>query len=85
MGKKERFAFYLTPEKKAILERRFQEDGSRSMTAFVVEAGTTVKAALFAGGKPAGSIAELYVDACHDVENYYTYLETPEVYASTNR
>ena len=26
MGKKERFAFYLTPEKKAILERRFQED-----------------------------------------------------------
>lgn len=52
---------------------------------FVVEAGTTVKAALFAGGKPAGSIAELYVDACHDVENYYTYLETPEVYASTNR
>ena len=44
-----------------------------------------MKAALFAGGKPAGSIAELYVDACHDVENYYTYLETPEVYASTNR
>ena len=32
MGKKERFAFYLTPEKKAILERRFQEDGSRSKT-----------------------------------------------------
>ena len=24
MGKKERFAFYLTPEKKAILERRFR-------------------------------------------------------------
>ena len=38
MGKKERFAFYLTPEKKAILERRFQEDGSRSMTAFVERA-----------------------------------------------
>ena len=37
-GKKERFAFYLTPEKKAILERRFQEDGSRSMTAFVERA-----------------------------------------------
>ena len=28
MGKKERFAFYLTPEKKAILERRYQEDGA---------------------------------------------------------
>ena len=52
---------------------------------FVVEAGTTVKAALFVGGKPAGSIAGLYVDACHNVENYYAYLETPEVYASTNR
>mgnify|MGYP000782239044 CR=1 FL=1 len=38
MGKKERFAFYLTPEKKTILERRFQEDGSRSMTAFVERA-----------------------------------------------
>ena len=34
MGKKERLAFYLTPEKKAILERRYQEDGSRSITAF---------------------------------------------------
>ena len=38
MGKKERFAFYLTPEKKAILERRFQEDGSRSLTAFIENA-----------------------------------------------
>ena len=38
MGKKERFAFYLTPEKKALLERRYQEDGSRSMTAFVERA-----------------------------------------------
>ena len=38
MGKKERFAFYLTPEKKAILERRYQEDGSRSMTAFIERA-----------------------------------------------
>ena len=38
MGKKERFAFYLTPEKKAILERRYQEDGSRSITAFVERA-----------------------------------------------
>ena len=38
MGKKERFAFYLTPEKKSILERRFQEDGSRSMTAFIERA-----------------------------------------------
>ena len=38
MGRKEKFAFYLSPEKKAILERRFQEDGSRSMTAFVERA-----------------------------------------------
>ena len=38
MGKKERFAFYLTPEKKAILERRYQEDGSRSITAFIERA-----------------------------------------------
>ena len=73
-------------------EVRYTLDGSHPTVGsdiysgpFVVEAGTTVKAALFAGGKPAGSIAELYVDACHDVENYYTYLETPEVYASTNR
>ena len=35
MGGKEKFALYLTPEKKAILERRYQEDGSRSMTAFI--------------------------------------------------
>ena len=38
MGRKGKFAFYLTPEKKTILERRFQEDGSRSMTAFVERA-----------------------------------------------
>ena len=38
MGKKERFAFYLTPEKKAILERRYQEDGGRSLTAFIENA-----------------------------------------------
>ena len=38
MGRKEKFAFYLTPEKKAILERRYQEDGSRSMTAFIERA-----------------------------------------------
>ena len=38
MGRKERFAFYLTPEKNAILERRYQEDGSRSMTAFIERA-----------------------------------------------
>ena len=38
MSGKEKFALYLTPEKKAILERRFQEDGSRSMTAFIERA-----------------------------------------------
>ena len=38
MGKKERFPFYLSPEKKAILERRYQEDGSQSLTAFIEKA-----------------------------------------------
>ena len=38
MGKKEKFALYLTPEKKALLERRYQEDGSRSLTAFIENA-----------------------------------------------
>lgn len=38
MSQKEKFAFYLSPEKKAILERRYQEDGSRSMTAFIERA-----------------------------------------------
>ena len=35
MSKKEKFALYLTPEKKARLERRYQEDGSRSMLAAI--------------------------------------------------
>ncbi len=35
MNKKDKLAVYLTPERKAELERRFHEDGSRSMTAFV--------------------------------------------------
>ena len=35
MSKKEKFALYLTPEKKARLERRYQEDGSRSITGFI--------------------------------------------------
>ena len=38
MSRKEKFAFYLTPEKKALLERRYQEDGSRSITAFIERA-----------------------------------------------
>ena len=38
MSRKEKFAFYLTPEKKALLERRYQEDGSRSLTAFIERA-----------------------------------------------
>jgi len=37
-SRKEKFALYLTPEKKAILERRYQEDGSRSLTAFIENA-----------------------------------------------
>lgn len=38
MSKKEKFALYLTPEKKATLERRYTEDGSRSLTAFIENA-----------------------------------------------
>ena len=38
MSGKGKFPFDLSPEKKAILERRYQEDGSRSMTAFVERA-----------------------------------------------
>ena len=38
MSRKEKFAFYLAPEKKALLERRYQEDGSRSLTAFIENA-----------------------------------------------
>jgi len=38
LSRKEKFAFYLTPEKKALLERRYQEDGSRSLTAFIENA-----------------------------------------------
>ena len=35
MSKKEKFALYISPEKKALLERRYQENGSRSLTAFI--------------------------------------------------
>ncbi len=38
MSKKEKFALYLAPEKKAVLERRYREDGSRSLTAFIERA-----------------------------------------------
>ena len=38
MSKKEKFALYLTPEKKAVLERRYRDDGSRSLTAFIERA-----------------------------------------------
>ena len=38
MSGKGKFPFYLSPEKKAILERRYQEDGSRSLTAFIENA-----------------------------------------------
>lgn len=34
MSKKEKFPLYLSLEKKATLERRYTEDGSRSITAF---------------------------------------------------
>ena len=38
MSKKEKFALYLSSEKKALLERRYQEDGSRSLTGFIERA-----------------------------------------------
>ena len=38
MSRKEKFAFYMMPEKKALLERRYQGDGSRSLTAFIERA-----------------------------------------------
>ena len=38
MSKKEKFPLYLSPEKKAALERRYTEDGSRSITGFIENA-----------------------------------------------
>ena len=38
MSKKENSPLCLSPEKNAILERRYQEDGSRSITAFIERA-----------------------------------------------
>lgn len=35
MGKKDKLAVYLAPEKKAELERRYHEDGSKTMTMFM--------------------------------------------------
>ena len=35
MSPKEKFPLYLSPEKKATLERRHTEDGSRSITGFI--------------------------------------------------
>lgn len=50
MSKKEKFALYLPPEKKAELERRCHEDGSRSATAFVENAVDFYLGYLSAGG-----------------------------------
>ena len=38
MSKKEKFPLYLSPEKKATIERRYTEDGSRSLTGFIENA-----------------------------------------------
>ena len=38
MSQKEKFALYLTPDMKARLERRYTEDGSRSLTGFIENA-----------------------------------------------
>lgn len=37
MSKKEKLPLYLSPEKKATLERRYTEDGSRNLTGFIVK------------------------------------------------
>ncbi len=38
MKDKVKFALYLPPEKKAVLERRYREDGCRSITVFIEKA-----------------------------------------------
>ena len=38
MGTKEKFPLYLSPDKKATLERKYTEDGSRSITGFIENA-----------------------------------------------
>ena len=38
MSQKEKFVLYLTPKMKARLERRYTEDGSRSLTGFIENA-----------------------------------------------
>lgn len=38
MSKKEKFALYLAPEKKTEIEKRYHEDGSRSLTQFICHA-----------------------------------------------
>ena len=38
MSQKDKFALYLTPEMKARLERRYTDDGSRSLTGFIENA-----------------------------------------------
>ena len=38
MSRKEKFALYLTPDMKTRLERRYTEDGSRSLTGFIENA-----------------------------------------------
>ena len=37
MSKKQKLPLYLSPKKKAILERRYTEDGSRNLTGFIVK------------------------------------------------
>ena len=64
MSGKEKFAFYLTPEKKAILERRYQEDGSRSLTSFIERAIDFYLDYLSAGD--AGLFLPASIKACMD-------------------
>ncbi len=64
MSKKEKFALYLTPEKKALLERRFREEGSRSLTGFIERAIDFYLDSLSAGD--AGLFLPASIKSCLD-------------------
>ena len=71
MSKKEKFPLYLSPEKKAILERRYQEDGSRSITAFIERAVDFYLDYLSANNAGLLSLIHIFLyflkHLCHDI------------------
>ena len=71
------------------LEVRFTLDGTDPTPEsplyrkpFKVKIGTTVSAASFDATRNPGNIARVDVNGHHDIQNYYPYLETPEIHAS---